>query len=461
MTNSLKKPHIRIWIEKATKKIIEKDNKLKKNKVKKHVSNYYKAVLHELLFSAYPSIFIDRNVYSLKLQKLGSRFRPTINHKKTDLHLLHQEEGFPKLYSIVDRGDNIRKVISKVRFHYDLDYLTSSEYRCWWASKIEGDNFWITLCDQKNILRRLVELKREYRLCTDEVRLDAIAYDYDELRHFWKLASNNNGVINQLYFDHEWGRQYLLGKNLQNCKRHIRHAVLGVCYDVDLNAAVFSFFLWANKHYQLNCETRAINAYRRKKTLIRCLVTEHLLRAIENKEFLNRVEVLKMVKQAFTAMSFGGKLTYQGGIPIAKNEKGDWKAASSIAEELRGDQILYGSFRDIPFVRKLDIELKAIRTGLLELFKKSPLHHEKKLSSLYSLEGGLKPASVAAYYYQQHERTLLNILCDALKSHNILLKVHDGIYVREPISNKKLNEVNTLIQEKNPFASVSLEKIVG
>ena len=66
MSTSLKKPHIRIWIEKATNKIIEKDNKLKKNKVKKHVSNYYKAVLHELLFSEYPSIFIDRNVYSLK-----------------------------------------------------------------------------------------------------------------------------------------------------------------------------------------------------------------------------------------------------------------------------------------------------------------------------------------------------------------------------------------------------------
>ncbi len=461
MLYPLKKPHINLWIEHATAKILEMDPSLKKRKIRRHLSNYYHAVLHELLFSEYPSIFIDRNIQSLELQNLDSRFRPTINKKKTDIHLLNQKEGFPKLYSIVDRGDNIRKTVSKVRFHYDLNYIDSCEYRCWRAQNSQGENYWITLCDQENILRKLIKLRRSYRECKNPILLDAIASDYDELRHFWKLTSRHNGVLNQLYFEHEWGRQYLVGKNLQTAKRHIRHTVLGDCYDIDLNAAVYSFFLWANENHQFNCDTRAINTYRRKKTLIRHLVTRHLIESVEIERKLDLDSTLKMVKQAFTAISFGGKLTYQGGMPIAKNQKGQWKAVSSIAEELGSDPTLYKAFRDIPFVRNLDSELKEIRIKLLELYEKDPLHAEKSIESLYDGKGNLKSASVSAYYYQQHERCLLDIMCMSLETHNVLLKVHDGVYVREYVSSEKIFELNSLIQAINPYASISVEKILG
>ncbi len=283
-----------------------------------------------------------------------------------------------------------------------------------------------------------------------------------------------------------FGRTYHLGINLQNCRRHIRKAALGKCWEYDLNGAVIAVKLHILEKIfdEVGGDIDGLLTYSKEYLLEKSKIRQQLADVL----YTNRLKrhkagnakepimahALSDIKSAFTAISFGAD------------------TSTSFWFSKKGDGIQYSAFaRIIRNKEDRQIILKA-RNGFLANFVKE----QKEMNQIildYFMDGKgfkkliatnpetfgksrLSKPTVMAYIYQQLEADIIDqiekeiiaeLKADPLekdKSSPVILKVHDGFYSSRPISKSLLNNIIDKIQYntcKNTkrFITMSMEKI--
>lgn len=165
---------------------------------------------------------------------------------------------------------------------------------------------------------------------------------------------------------------------------------------------------------------------------------------------------VKILKQAFTALSFGAGKTgtawmdSNGGwvkpaivdIIQIKEQRERFLADSSvcgfIAEQNMLDKFLFDTFKEI-------------RPDLL------------KLSYLQTQGGNPSKAKVIAFMYQHEETTVMNIVRSAVIEHGktVLANIHDAIIIKQRLGADLKQEIELRLQEQtaNPYWRLSVKEL--
>lgn len=267
------------------------------------------------------------------------------------------------------------------------------------------------------------------------------------------VAKDKGGKYYQRKKLSDFGRTYYAGTSVQNVNKELRRAMLGNCWEYDIRSSVVAWKMgYASECLAATNPTASV-----------CSTFPHTISYLENKtDFMNAVQhvvfgntsdltddlQIKILKQAFTALSFGARTTgtawmdSNGGwvkpaivdIIQVKDERERFLADKSvegfIAEQNMLDTFLFDTF-------------KQMRPDLL------------KLTYLQTQGGNPSKAKVIAFMYQHEETTAMDIVRRAVIEYGktVLANIHDAIIVKQRLGAELKQEIELRMQEQtaNPY----------
>lgn len=275
------------------------------------------------------------------------------------------------------------------------------------------------------------------------------------------VAKDKGGKYYQRKKASDFGRMYYSGTSVQNVNKELRRAMLGNCWEYDIRSSVVAWKMGFAKEY-----LAAKNPTQSLRSEFPCTLSY-----LENKKgFMNAVQHLvfgstselaldlqvKILKQAFTALSFGARKTgtawmdSNGGwikpaiveIIKVKEERerflADVCVCGFIAEQSKLDAFLFDTFKEV-------------RPDLL------------KLPYLQTQGGNPSKAKVIAFLYQHEETTVMNIVRIAVVEHGktVLANIHDAIIVKQRLGADLKQEIEMRMQEQtnNPYWSLGFKEL--
>lgn len=230
------------------------------------------------------------------------------------------------------------------------------------------------------------------------------------------------------------GRCYLKGLNLQNCPKEVRHAALGHCHLYDMRAGVFGVMAGLAKTYYESSTGKAIDFHKIKNYInnrdkIRKHITDQLW-PVETKGFKSIADYkgfygFYKVKVALTAIGFGAK---RNATASWKNADGKWEA-TSLRKTFKSKELVQ-QFLQVEAVKELMDEFKIV-TDIILL----QLEQDINFANAFEIEG-LKDSQKLAMVYQGVESAILDEFTQLLANtgSDVLLPVHDGVYVSKKIA---------------------------
>ena len=271
-------------------------------------------------------------------------------------------------------------------------------------------------------------------------------YQY-QARLILAVATHTNGKYLQRIKPSDFGRTYYAGTSIQNVNKELRRAILGNCWEYDIRSSVIAWKMgFAKEYVATHAPTQSVQSE-----------FPATLSYLENKAgFMNTIQYLvfgsdsdlaenlqiKILKQAFTAISFGARKTAKGWMDSSgkwtnpaivdifriKTERdlflADPMVCAFIAEQGKLDQYLFDGF-------------KTQRPDLL------------KLQYLQTQGGNPSRAKVIAFLYQHEETTVMDIVRKTLVEHGhaVLANIHDAIVVRKRLKVDLRHEIELRMQE--------------
>jgi len=267
------------------------------------------------------------------------------------------------------------------------------------------------------------------------------------------VAKDKGGKYYQRRKLSDFGRMYYAGTSVQNVNKELRRAMLGNCWEYDIRSSVVAWKMgFASECLAATNSTASVRS-----------TFPYTLSYLENKTgFMNAVQYLvfgstselpddlqvKILKQAFTALSFGARKTgaawmdSDGGwvksaivdIIQVKEERerflADISVCGFIAEQNMLDAFLFNTF-------------KQMRPDLL------------KLSYLQTQGGNPSKPKVIAFMYQHEETAVMDIVRNAVIEHGktVLANIHDAIIVKQRLGADLKQEIEMRMQEQtaNPY----------
>ena len=228
------------------------------------------------------------------------------------------------------------------------------------------------------------------------------------------------------------GRVYLKGLNLQNCPKELRHAALGHCHLYDMCASVFGVLAGVAKaHIKVTLgqdkKFHHIMNYVLHRNEIRTRITK-ILWPNETKAFKQLWQYQKFhgfqkVKVALTAIGFGAK---RNATASWKNQNGTWKA-TSLRKTFQSAELVE-RFVQLSIVKNLMDEFKLV-TDIIILKLKT----DSEFAGAFAIEG-LKDSQKLSMVYQGTESMIMGSFLSLIADSDILLPVHDGVYISKRIN---------------------------
>ena len=267
------------------------------------------------------------------------------------------------------------------------------------------------------------------------------------------VAQHTNGKYYQRKKPSEFGRMYYAGTSVQNVNKHLRRAMLGNCWEYDIRSSVVA--------WKMGFADEWVKQYQPHLTVRHCFV--HTLTYLEYKEaFIKNVQnvvfgkdcehkeefQLKLLKQAFTALSFGARKTAISW----QDSNGEW-INSAIAN------ILHIKTERERFLNDANVcgfiaEQQLLDTYLFDGVK-SQRSDLLKLSYLQTQSGRPSKPKVIAFLYQQSETAVMDIVRHAMIEFNktILANIHDAIIIKQRLSTDDKHEIELRMQQQtgNPY----------
>ena len=260
------------------------------------------------------------------------------------------------------------------------------------------------------------------------------------------VAQTTGGTLPQVVNLSNFGRCYYKGLNLQNVPKVVRHAALGKCWAVDINNSVFQ---WKMSYLDRSSvqEHRAFT-YTRELFDRKNAIREELAQVVWGNTLPHSIQSIKSV---LTAISFGARRT---GACWFRDAAGQWQsnAIGSIIRDAEHRERLFNN----TWFQGFCAEQRILDDMIYQDFRENHTLSEQQLTEVKTDGGKWNRSRTISYAYQQAEAEARNILMTALAPYEILLQVHDCVYVRhEPdVRNAQLP-----LQNLWPWATLSKEQV--
>lgn len=259
-------------------------------------------------------------------------------------------------------------------------------------------------------------------------------YQLLQARLILAVAQHTNGKFLQRKKASNFGRMYYSGTSVQNVSKNLRHAMLGNCWEYDIRSSVITWKMgfaqsWVKKHRSDSTVDKEFFYTKwyldNKNEFIR-----HVQYSVFGKDSNHSEEFqLKLLKQAFIALSFGARKTGKSW----QNENGQWvNSALTDIFKIKEERERFTAYHN---VNRFIEEQKTLDKYLFESVK-ATYPDLLTLSHLQTNSGNPSQAKVVAYLYQHEETTVMNIVRDSLPvtHQSPLANIHDAIILKQRLS---------------------------
>ena len=379
-----------------------------------------------------------------------------------------------KLTSLVTMVDTLAvedKILTSISSDRELDqYLSGDEFSSYQlvnllypeikrrASDAELEELFDVLpVDKESVKSYIVWLSTEAELITLQKKNQALR----QARIILAIASVMNGYYLQRKKPSDFGRLYYEGVSVQNINKELRRAVLGDCWEYDIRSSVVAWKMGWAKQY--------IDAREQGEDLRK--VFSATLNFLEDKaDFMGTVQYFtfgdsspvhkelqpKLLKQAFTAISFGARQNTTGW----QNESGGWTNPALV------DIIKNGTDRE-RFLADPTVQAYINEQSILDahLYERVKVECRDLLSKpfLQTASGRPSKSKILAYLYQHDETEVMNVVCAVAEKYDRepIARVHDAIFFKRKLSVDLRHEMELCMQEHsgNPYWRLSHEQL--
>lgn len=381
---------------------------------------------------------------------IGKVERPRVWHLFFDLY---------PFFTIHKRGNNIEKEITQIipikKQFREIEAETTI------LEKYFPDLTEAEICALPTVPVDLKSLNNYIANQTDIKQAQAIVNIVNECQ--------SKGITNKPVLPYDvnpsfFGRTYHRGVNLQTCKKEVRKASLGRCWEYDLNAAVIAVKLtilekiYAETGDDIDKDSIASKEYLNKKTTIRKQLADVLYNARLARHKSNpkdnakpsKADALENIKTAFTVISFGADTGKS--IWFSKSGEAQYSAFASIIPD-KGDRKVVLDARG-KFLRRFVKEQKVMTKVIVDDFLADKANQDQidDNRDKFGIKQLSKP-KVMAYIYQRRETKIIDQIeagiVAKLKTNPIMLRVHDGFYSSRKIPKAMLQGILDKIQYEN------------
>ena len=270
-----------------------------------------------------------------------------------------------------------------------------------------------------------------------------------------------NGWYLQRKKPSEFGRMYYEGVSVQNVNKELRRAMLGNCWEYDIRSSVIAWKMGFAQQYLTSAGLdgdvgrtfpATLNYLEDKADFMRTVrlyvFDDH---SKESGEFH-----IKLLKQAFTAMSFGARLASTGW----QDGSGNWNNPA-LVNILKNTQERNRFFND----QSVRAFIKEQNTLDDYLFKQFKTHHLDlvKLPCLLTHSGRLSKAKVLAYLYQHGETQVMDIVraSAAANERKPIANVHDAIFFKRRLGAEHKAEIEWQMRSQtgNPYWHLTAKEL--
>jgi hypothetical protein len=457
----------------------------------------YTATLERLLFF---SLQIPRNpeqsklnLYAISLQKLAQQ-GGKIGPNKIRIHKWLKDQKL-ELVQAVTKGSNLTGRLSEVKLTdlvtmtntLELEeettmniqsitdreisaYLTGDDqanqtlfdllypdYDDRWSEEFILSQFDTIQVDARSVESYIVWITTEATKLTKDKKAAAIR----QARIVLGSSKAFNGWYLQRKKPSEFGRMYYEGVSVQNVNKELRRAMLGNCWEYDIRSSVIAWKMGFAQQYLAAAGLdgdvgrtfpATLNYLEDKADFMRTVrlyvFDDH---SKESGEFH-----IKLLKLAFTAMSFGARLASTGW----QDESGNWNNPA-LVNILKNTQERNRFFND----RSVRAFIKEQNTLDDFLFKQFKTHHPElvKLPCLLTHSGRLSKAKVLAYLYQHGETQVMDIVraSAAANERKPIANVHDAIFFKRRLGAEVKAEIEWQMRSQtgNPYWHLTAKEL--
>jgi hypothetical protein len=419
------------------------------------------------------------NLFSISLHELSNK-GGQIGTKKQRVHAWLNENGLA-LVEYVVLGTNLSGSVSKVKLT-DLVTLDMPQLA-------QPAN--TTVIDDMTIANDLLaataqanadlfdHLYPDFDQCVaaqtlDQV-FDAVDVDIASLENYIKWLREDSTLISASKRKHylfqahiilsvakDKGGKYYAGTSVQNVNKELRRAMLGNCWEYDIRSSVVAWKMGFSKAL-----ITATNSTASVHSMFPCTLSY-----LENKTgFMNAVQYVvfgdtsdlpvelqvKILKQAFTALSFGARKTAKGWM----DSNGGWMKPA-IVDIIKVNDERERFLADVS-VCGFIAEQSMLDNFLFDNFKQG-CADLLKLSYLQTQGGKPSKAKVIAFMYQHEETTVMDTVRSAVveQGKTVLANIHDAIIVKQRLGADLKQEIELRMQEQtvNPYWRLGVTELL-
>ena len=275
------------------------------------------------------------------------------------------------------------------------------------------------------------------------------------------IASVTKGYYLQRKKPSPFGRIYYEGTSVQNVNKELRRAMLGNCWEYDIRSSVVAWKMGYARGY---LAASGLDQDLKKSFPSTLLYLEHkadFMATVSHYVFLESSPVPKdlrpkLLKRAFTAISFGARQTAKGWLDAS----GNW-TNPALVDILQNSEDRTRFLSDVT-VKQFIKEQNALDDYLYDLFKK--LRPDLLLERYLQTESGRpSKAKVLAYLYQHGETQVMDIVRQAALAKGLvpIANVHDAIFFKRRLGAEFKNAIEWQMREQtgNPYWHLTPKQI--
>ena len=423
------------------------------------------------------------NLYSLSTYVLANK-GGQIGKDRQRIHSWLESNGFP-LVQMVEPGSNLSGRLSQVKLTQWVtlddslaintqamtDDQISREIDAYLAGDADSDEELFTYLYpeiqvgvEESLLRSLFDFvkvdTRSLEAYVEWLRGKSTKLGKDKLTTIERqakiilaVARFTGGWLVQRRKASEFGRTYYTGISAQSVHKELRKAMLGKCCEYDVRSSVIAWKMgYAQDCVNENCAGSSVRD-EFKTTLLFLEDKKDLMNTVRLYTFLEDSNVdreyqIHLLKQAFTALCFGARLTAKGW----KSSNGAWENPALV--EILKNPAERKRFVNDPAVLAFIKEQNKLDDYLMEWVKLN-MPELLKEPVVQTASGRPSKAKVVAYLYQHGETELMDLVRDAVKASDrkVLASIHDAIIINKRLSAESKVEIELMLHEKtgNPY----------
>ena len=275
------------------------------------------------------------------------------------------------------------------------------------------------------------------------------------------IASVTKGYYLQRKKSSPFGRTYYEGTSVQNVNKELRRAMLGNCWEYDIRSSVVAWKMGYARGY---LAASGLDQDLKKSFPSTLLYLEHkadFMATVSHYVFLESSPVpkdlrQKLLKRAFTAISFGARQTAKGWLDAS----GNW-TNPALVDILQNSEDRTRFLSDVT-VKQFIKEQNTLDDYLYDLFKK--FRPDLLLERYLQTESGRpSKAKVLAYLYQHGETQVMDIVRQAAMAKGLapIANVHDAIFFKRRLGAEFKSEIEWQMREQtgNPYWHLTPKQI--